>query len=173
MIVTLLAIFAFAVMDRGGLLLDSGGDVANFDGRAVVVESVVDGDTIHIRRADRQRLESRDDRQRVRLWGIDTPETDKPSLGVVGEPFADEATAFTRELVMGKTVTLRLERHQLRDRYGRLLAYIELPDGRVLNEELILAGLATADMRFHHSRMREYELMELEARFAHVGLWAK
>ncbi len=56
------------------------------------------------------------------------------------------------------------------DRYGRLVAIITLPDGRVLNEELLKAGMAWVYRRYCHDQ-RYYD-MELHARERQVGLWA-
>ena len=58
-----------------------------------------------------------------------------------------------------------------RDRYGRLLAYIELPEGRFLNEELLSAGCVYADQRFRHSYYQKYLQLEAAARSGRRGLW--
>ena len=93
---------------------------------------VIDGDTIEVSMNGRE--------ERVRLIGVDTPETVHPEIGV--EPFGPEASAFTkRHLPPGTQVRLELDVQQ-RDRYGRLLAYLYLPDGRMLNELLLQEGLA-------------------------------
>jgi micrococcal nuclease len=96
------------------------------------VIKAVDGDTL--------RLEMNGVPQTVRLIGVDTPETVHPFLGV--EPFGPEASAFTKELVTGKEVALEFDIGR-RDRYGRLLVYAILPDGRELNLLLAQSGLAS------------------------------
>ena len=94
--------------------------VAEFAGRVV---GVSDGDTITVLR-DRTQV-------RIRLYGIDCPET--------GQDFGFRAKQFTAELAFGKVVKV-VPRD--RDRYGRIVAEVVLPDGRVLNDELVKAGLA-------------------------------
>lgn len=132
------------------------------------VVAVIDGDTIDVASP------GGGEPLRVRLWGIDTPETAKPFLDepTPAEPLAEEAMALTRKLCLGQTVRLYLERHELRGKYGRLLAHVELPDGSVLNEHLLIAGLARFESRFDHSRFDRYELLEQQARYDHAGLWS-
>ena len=100
------------------------------------VTHVVDGDTIDVRLAN-------GDEETVRYIGIDTPETVKPGTPVqCGGPRAHEVND---RLVYGKTVTLRFDAER-RDVYGRLLAYVYLPQpGRrplFVNAELARLGLA-------------------------------
>jgi micrococcal nuclease len=98
-----------------------------------VVELVVDGDTIDVTIGDGT--------ERVRLIGIDTPETKKPDTPV--ECFGLEATAFTQSLLAPGTA-LRLERDVVgRDDYGRVLAYAyRASDGIFVNYEIIRQGYA-------------------------------
>ncbi|MCC7146309.1 MAG: thermonuclease family protein [Phycisphaeraceae bacterium] len=125
------------------------------------ITKVIDGDTVEL-----------SDGTRIRLWGIDTPEMNyrKPNLGP--EPFAQESTEMARTLVEGKTVRLELDPADTRDRYERLLAYIQLPDGTWLNEHLLQAGLARWERRFPHSRRDYYKQLEQQARAEGVGRWA-
>jgi micrococcal nuclease len=58
-----------------------------------------------------------------------------------------------------------------RDKYGRLLAYIKLADGKILNEELISTGFAYADTRFKHPHLERYIELEQTARKEKKGLW--
>ena len=127
--------------------------------------NVVDGDTIDIDIADRQY-----DSTRIRLWGIDTPETKSEKYGVMY--FGPEAAGFARELALGKEVSVYLDvgKHS-RGKYGRLLAYVQLPDGRFLNEVLVSEGFAYADLRFRHSLYNKYKQLEASARSAKKGLW--
>lgn len=128
-------------------------------GAMVVVERVVDGDTLLLANGER-----------VRLLGVNTPETKHPSKPV--EPFGEEASAFTRAMVEGRTVRLELDRER-RDAYGRILAYVYI-DQRFLNEELIRAGLSFAQTRFPYSEQmkRRFKLAEAEARTHRRGLWS-
>ena len=123
------------------------------------VQRVVDGDTLLLA-----------DGTRVRLLGVDTPETKHPRLPP--EPLGVEASEFTRRHVEGRTVTLQFDRER-RDRYHRVLAYVYL-DGWMLNEELIRAGFSRAETRFPYSSAmkRRFRNAEEEARANHRGLWA-
>ena len=143
-----------------------GADLARYRGKSFTVVRVVDGDTLHLAAPD-----STDPVTKVRLLGIDAPEM--PTHAKDRMFFAEEATAFAERLVCGREVTVYLDdRSESRDRYGRLLAYIELPDGRFLNEELLLEGCAYADLRFRHSYYQKYQQLEASARALRAGLWA-
>ena len=98
-----------------------------------VVVGVVDGDTVDLRIGQR--------RTRVRLIGVNTPETVDPRRGV--ECFGPEAKAFTARL-LGPGTRVRVERDiEPRDDYGRLLGYVYLTtDGTMVNRALIEAGYA-------------------------------
>lgn len=98
-----------------------------------VVELVVDGDTVDVTIGG--------DGERVRLIGIDTPETKRPDTPV--ECFGPEATAFTQSLLPPDT-PVRLERDVVgRDDYGRILAYVyRVSDGILVNYEIIRQGYA-------------------------------
>ena len=95
-------------------------------GQDFICTRVVDGDTIIVR------IEGKE--ERVRLIGVDTPETVHPKKSV--EYFGKEASEFTRKMVEGKKVILEYD-WQRRDKYGRLLAYVYLEDGTLLNGEII------------------------------------
>ena len=140
------------------------------------VVKVVDGDTVDV---ELFKLKNKDGQplvERIRLWGIDTPETEKIRHGELlqkGEPYADEATQLTRELCMDKIVELKLQEWRIRGYYGRLLAYIVLSDGTELGEHLLAAGYARSEDRWHHEKMKRYELLELGAKKDKVGIWGK
>jgi len=127
--------------------------------QALVVRAI-DGDTLLL-----------SDGERVRLLGVNTPETKHPTKPV--EPFGIEAWEFTRQHVEGRSVRLELDLEQ-RDEYGRLLAYVYLDDW-FLNEELIRAGLSAAQTRFDYSdtMKRRFLAAERQARSEHRGLWKK
>jgi micrococcal nuclease len=91
------------------------------------VTYVVDGDTIHVDVGSRE--------EKVRLIGIDTPE--------VGQCDAAKATGLARRLAQGRAVKLVGDSTQAtRDRYGRLLAYVRLPNGRDLGYQQLARGYA-------------------------------
>ena len=136
-------------------------DVGKYHDKNFRVLKVVDGDTIDIDVPD-----GKYEHTRIRLWGIDTPE--KNAF------FGDRATSFARELVLGKEVTVYVDQdNRTRGKYGRLLAYVQLPDGRFLNEVLVSEGLAYADLRFGHSFYNKYRQLEGSARSQGKGLWAQ
>lgn len=97
------------------------------------VVRVIDGDTVVL-----------EDGTRVRVKGIDTPETRHPRLGE--EPGGRQATEAARNLLLGKTVWLQ---GTARDKYGRRVADITLPDGTSYSESIRRLGL---DKRVGNSR---------------------
>ena len=131
--------------------------VAPAGSAAQVVERVVDGDTIIVR-----------DIGRVRLIGVDTPETVHPGRSV--EFFGKEASTFTRRLIDGKRVRLEYDQ-QRTDRYGRTLAYVHLPDGMFVNAEIIRCGYGHAYTRFPFKHLDQFRRLERDARRAGRGLW--
>jgi micrococcal nuclease len=141
-------------------------DFEKYHKKTFTVLNVVDGDTIDINVPDGQY-----NRTRIRLWGVDTPETKNPEVGVMY--FGPEAADFTTKSALGKQVTVFLEESNTRDKYNRLLAYIKLPDGGFLNEALLSEGYAYADTRFRHSFYHKYQQLETTARSQKKGLWKK
>ena len=142
----------------------SSNDLEKYHAKTFTVVNVVDGDTLDIDIAD-----GKYDHTRVRLWGIDTPETKNPQTGVMY--FGPEAAEFTRKLVLGKPITVYLDETRTRDKYGRLLAYIKLLDDGFLNEVLLTEGFAYADLRFKHDFYNKYKQLEAGARGQKKGLW--
>ena len=126
---------------------------------AQVVERVVDGDTIVVRGVGR-----------VRLIGVDTPETVHPSRPV--EFFGREASAFAKRLLDGQRVRLEYDREPT-DRYGRTLAYVHLADGTFVNAEIIRRGYGHAYTRFPFRHLDRFRQLEREARAAGRGLWGR
>ena len=162
-----LILIGLVVADRAGPGLYVTDDWRRYHGRAFEVVRVVDGDTLDLRAPDGASPVTR-----VRLWGVDTPEMAGAEGRGDAQPLAAEAAALSRRLAEGRTVTLLLERHQMRGRFGRLLAYVRLPDGTLLNARLIEAGFSVADGRWNHSRHGGFERLEAEARSRGVGMWA-
>ncbi len=142
-------------------------DVEKYQGKTFSIVNVVDGDTIDIDIPD-----GRFNHTRIRLWGVDTPETKSKEYGVMY--YGPEASEFTKKLSLGKAVTIYLDTtKRTRDKYDRLLAYVKLPDGRFLNEVLVSEGFAYADLRFRHSFYNKYQQLESSARSLKKGLWEK
>ena len=141
-------------------------DLEKYHAKTFTVVNVVDGDTLDIETAD-----GKYDHTRIRLWGIDTPETKSEKYGVMY--FGPEASEFTKKLALGKPVTVYLDETRTRDKYDRLLAYVKLPDGGFLNEVLLAEGFAYADLRFKHDFYNKYKQLEAGARSRKKGLWPK
>jgi len=141
-------------------------DLEKYHKKTFTVVKVVDGDTIDIDIPDVNHNQTR-----IRLWGIDTPETKSEYSSVMY--FGPEAAEFTTKLALGRQVTIYLEEHSTRGKYGRLLAYVRLPDGRFLNEVLVSEGFAYADIRFRHSLYLKYGQLEASAHRHQKGLWEK
>jgi micrococcal nuclease len=124
-----------------------------------VVVRVVDGDTVHVRLAS--------GRERVRYIGVDTPEVSGAT-----ECWGRRATAANARLVGGRRVRLRTDVER-RDRYGRLLAYVErVADGLDVNGELLRRGHARAlAVGPNLTRAARHARLARAARRAGRGLW--
>lgn len=136
----------------------------NFEGQQALVTSVIDGDTIEINEKDK-----------VRLLGIDTPETKDPRKSV--QCFGKEASSEMRKLVFQKVVYLQKDVSET-DKYGRLLRYVYLPleNGMILfvNDYLIREGFATVltyppDVKF----TTQFLEAQSQAKETKKGLWGK
>jgi micrococcal nuclease len=127
------------------------------------VVRVVDGDTLVIL------LDGK--KEHVRLIGANTPETVKRDWPV--EPWGPEASQFTKKFVADGAVRLEFDGPR-RDKYDRTLAYVWVGD-RMLNEELIRAGLARAEMQYKYSKEMKsrFRRAEAEARTARRGIWTQ
>lgn len=127
------------------LLLTSIAYSLSFSGEVV---RVLDGDTID--------MQVSEDIHRIRLEGIDCPETN--------QSYGKEATDFVIEACLGKVVTAKVKE---KDRYGRYIAEIILKDGRSLNEELVRVGLAWHYKQFNDEQ--RYADLENKAREKRIG----
>ena len=135
-------------------------EVVDTASEGVLVERVVDGDTFVL-----------EDGQRVRLIGVDTPESVHPDKSKNTE-FGKEASAFAKEALEGKRVILEKDVSDT-DRYGRLLRYVYLEDGTFFNEYLVKEGYAKVytyppDVKFSDVFVEA----ERYARENNKGLWA-
>ncbi len=119
---------------------------------------------------------------KVRLIGIDTPEREnsqrdryliKQGISAARQrEIYQLAKEFNIKQVKGKEVTLTLD-DSPRDRYGRLLAYVRLPDGRLLNRVLLEQGMAVVYRRFSFHLKEDFLTAEAEAKRNKLGLWAE
>jgi micrococcal nuclease len=133
--------------------------VVHEQGATALVRRVVDGDTLLLA-----------DRTRIRLLGVDTPETKRPDTPV--EPFGPEASEFTRAHVEGRIVRLEFDKERY-DKYDRVLAYVYLGDW-FLNEELIRTGMGRAitNHPYSESMKRRFRAAEREAKRQRLGIWS-
>lgn len=131
--------------------------------RARVVQ-VIDGDTFVVAFAGAPAA-------RVRLIGVDAPESVHPTRGV--EPYGQAAAAFLTELLSSGS-ELRLEFDvDVADQNGRLLVYAYLPDGRMVNEVLLEAGYAQLYTFPPNVRYVErFRAAQRAGRERGAGLWA-
>ena len=129
------------------------------------LERVVDGDTLIVNEDT--------DRIRVRMIGIDTPESKKEGTAV--EDFAVEASNLLKDyLAYSEEVCLVDDREgDAYDTYGRKLSYVFTEAGEDLNADMIRSGYAEAYTRFPMERKAEFEGYEMSAREAKIGKWSK
>lgn len=118
------------------------------------VVGVSDGDTLTALATGNRQV-------KVRLHGVDAPET--------GQDFGSRAKQAASDLAFGSQVTFR---EVDRDRYGRTVAEVVLPDGRSLNREMVRAGMAWWHRQYAPAN-RELAALEAEARAAKRGLWSQ
>ena len=129
----------------------------------VKIVKVIDGDTVDI--------DIDGHTERVRLIGVNTPETKHPTKPI--ECFGPEASAYMTQL-LPKGTTVRIERDvEARDRYGRMLLYLYLgSDDLFINLELVARGYGTPmsiePNTFHRN---DFVRAAAQAEAANVGLW--
>lgn len=124
-----------------------------------VVRAVYDGDTVLLATRAESRL-------KVRLYGIDAPETRKP--GVPGQPYSEISKRTLMYKVMGRRVTAEIVDI---DQYKRSVAVIRY-EGRDINREMVSEGMAWAYRRYLHAPYgSEYIDSETRARSSRIGIW--
>jgi len=122
----------------------------------------VDGDTIALNMNGKT--------EKVRFIGVDTPETHKPNTPV--QCYGPAAAAFTKSFIGNQRVRLVSDSLSTdRDRYGRLLRYVYLPDGTNLDEKLIQEGYGFYYPYFPFTESTQFAADEQSAMSAHKGLW--
>jgi micrococcal nuclease len=115
---------------------------------------VSDGDTITVLHDGKK--------EKIRLYGIDTPE--------MKQSFGKEAKAYTASMVTGKNVNVE---SVTTDRYGRTIGIIHV-DGNSLSEEIVKSGYAWVYDRYCKKDMCDkWKLFEKEARQSKIGLWVQ
>lgn len=127
-----------------------------------LVLSFADGDTIEV--------DMNGTKERVRFIGVDTPETQDPRVAV--QCFGKSASEFTKNMIGSSPVRLEADpTNTNRDRYNRLLRYVYLPDGRLVNAEIIKQGYGFAYTLFPFEKLEEFRGYEKTAREQGLGLW--
>ncbi|KQC08465.1 MAG: hypothetical protein APR62_04690 [Smithella sp. SDB] len=131
------------------------------------VTKVSDGDTIHLTTPEQTKL-------RVRLYGIDAPETVKinnhtDEISKEGQPYGEESWRALESKIMGKQVKLDILDI---DKYRRMVGMIWL-DNRNINLEMIKEGYAEAFIEYLKEPYKtEFIKAESEANAARKGIWA-
>ena len=128
-------------------------------GENVAVKRIVDGDTIELA-----------DGRLVRYIGVNAPEINHERN--TAEPFGFEARMRNAELVGGHRIRLEFDAERL-DAYGRTLAYVFLPDGSMVNEKLLRAGLSYCLYKMPNVKYEGRLLKaQRDAMQARIGLWS-
>ena len=163
------AIIALSALDHAGVFGFEGDDRTRYADAVATVTYAAAGDTLDIDIPDGDRAVTR-----VRLRGVDCPEV-AHGPDETDAHFGPQATAFVRELVVGRRVRVLLNPNRRpRDRFGRLLAYLHFADtGESINELLVNRGLAYADRRFAHVLKHRFVEFDKVAMKAGTGLWAE
>lgn len=136
-------------------------EVTEIEGKYLVLE-VVDGDTYKIKYNGEEK--------KVRLIGVDTPESVHPDSSKNSD-YGKKASNYVKELIENKYVSLEFD-VSVTDKYGRLLAYIYLENGEMLNEKLLKEGYAKIatyppDVKY----VDTFTALQEEAKNSRVGFW--
>ena len=130
---------------------------------AYTVERIVDGDTVVVK-IDGKNM-------KVRLVGVDTPETVHPNKPV--ERYGKKASEFLSNLLKGEKIYIEWKEDEKTDKYGRALLYLwRAPDGLFVNLEIVRQGYGHAYTRFPFEHTELFRYYERQAREAKRGLWA-
>jgi endonuclease YncB( thermonuclease family) len=124
---------------------------------------VSDGDTIDV--------DMNGYTETVRFIGVDTPETHRPNSPV--QCYGREASEYTKALIGNNSVRLEADPEDTnRDRYGRLLRYVYLPDGTLVETKILSEGFGFAYTQFPFEKKQEFIDTETRAKQAGKGLWS-
>ena len=128
------------------------------------VSKITDGDTFYV-------TTSSSEKYKIRLIGIDAPETRNVGVKVRKEYFGTEAKIFVTQLLKNRKVKLTFD-VQKTDRYGRVLAYVYLENGIFLNQYLVEKGYAVVSTFPPNVKFVEvFTKAEKSARNKKLGLW--
>ena len=166
---------AGSIADHCGVFGVTNPDRQRYNRAIARVVRVVDGDTLDIDLPDHGA-----DTTRVRLLGIDCPEISHDADNVDAY-FGREAADYAETEFTGRRIRVMLDpTRAVRDKHGRLLAYLYFTDGIdreivrdaiSLNQQMIERGLAYADWRFEHAHEMRFERAERNAMKAKIGMW--
>ena len=162
LITSLILTVLFLLAQHFGLLDSVTDSVEQNQPGLYTVTGFSDGDTISV--------DMNGNKEKVRFIGVDTPETHKPNAPV--QCYGPAASAFTKNVIGTKKV--RLEADPLstnRDRYDRLLRYVYLPDGTLVNERLIRDGYGFYYPYFPFKKSGQFEIAQDKARAENKGVW--
>jgi endonuclease YncB( thermonuclease family) len=127
------------------------------------IDHFIDGDTIAV--------DMNGSVETIRMIGVDTPETHKPNTPV--QCYGPQAAEFTKNLIGKNSVRLQADPLDTnRDRYGRLLRYVYLPDGRLIESELIRNGYGFAYTLFPFEMKADFAAQMQTASTGKKGLWS-
>lgn len=171
----IISVFIWYGQDQGWFAgaLDSAGDGANTVVKGIEttqpglyhVSRYSDGDTITI--------DMNGTPQTIRFIGVDTPETHDPRKPV--QCYGPAASAYTKNTMTAAGSKVRLAADSLssnRDRYNRLLRYVYLTDGTMMNQKLIEDGYGFYYPYFPFSKSKDFEVAQNQAKAAGRGLWS-
>lgn len=162
LLVSLLIVGVASIARSQGWLTDAAQTAQQSQPGTYAVSHFVDGDTIDVDMSGQS--------QAVRFIGVDTPETHKPNTPI--QCYGPAAAAYTKHRIGAQRVRLVADsKSSNRDRYNRLLRYVYLPDGTLLNQDLIENGYGFYYPYFPFSKSDSFAASEQRAMAAHKGLW--
>jgi micrococcal nuclease len=127
------------------------------------VTHFVDGDTIDV--------DMNGKTETIRFIGVDTPETHKPNTPV--QCYGPEAAAYTKQVIGSNKVRLQSDSLDTnRDRYGRLLRYVYLPDNTLVEQKIISGGYGFAYTDFPFEKSEDFKAYQQAAKSEGKGLWS-
>jgi micrococcal nuclease len=161
--ISLIVVILIIVATQSGWLKDTAKNAQQTDPGLYSINHYVDGDTVAVNMNGNV--------ETVRFIGVDTPETHKPNTPV--QCYGPDAAAHTKALI-SKFGKVRLQADPLdtnRDRYGRLLRYVYLPDGTLVEAQTISEGYGFAYTQFPFQKADDFKADEQSAKAAKKGLW--
>ncbi|HKU18091.1 MAG TPA: thermonuclease family protein [Candidatus Saccharimonadales bacterium] len=161
---TVAIVLLFAACQHFGWFQAATQPVAQNNPGLYAIDHYVDGDTITVTMSGKA--------ETVRFIGVDTPETHRPNTPV--QCYGPAAAAYTKSQIAQAGGKVRLEadpESDNRDKYGRLVRYVYLPDGRLLDKLLIQNGYGFAYTYYPFTKSADFAAAQENAQVAHKGLW--